>query len=116
MKQKVIVRFAIAGVVVLLTGAMAVSAIDTLLIESKTVDSLGGLIEKYIEFREQMGPIVPPGVMVQDVPGMMAKGDWSFLKENWFFTFDGEVLYAPEKSVLARELKSCPSGFRCARI
>jgi hypothetical protein len=61
--------------------------------------------QKYIHFREQYGPIVPPGAMYEDVSERMADGDWSFLKQNWFFTFDGGVLYVPEKSELAQGMK-----------
>jgi hypothetical protein len=104
MKQKVIVHFAIAGLAILLTGAVAVSTIDKLIIEPLLVDSFGGLTERYIQFREQMGPIVPPGVMYEEALASLSKGDWSFL-ENWFFTFDGETLYVPEDSALAKELQ-----------
>jgi hypothetical protein len=92
-------------VAVLLTGAVAVTTVDKLVIDPLTVDSLGGVVEKYLEFRTQMGPIVPPSVMYQDVAERMAKGDWSFLNENWFFTFDNGVLYVAEKSELAKTLE-----------
>jgi len=90
---------------VLLTGAVAVTTVDKLVIAPLTVDSLGGVVEKYLEFRTQMGPIVPPGVMYQDVAERMAKGDWSFLNENWFFTFADGTLYVSDKSELAKKLK-----------
>ena len=90
---------------VLLTGAVAVSTVDKLLLEPLTVESSGGLVEKYIKFREQWGPIVPPSAMYSDVAEQMSKGDWSFLNKSWFFTFDDGVLYVPEKSALAKELK-----------
>ncbi len=105
MRRKVIIRFAAAGALLLLTGAVAVSTVDKLLLEPLMVESSGGLVEKYIKFREQWGPIVPPGVVFGDVAERMSKGDWSFLKENWYFTFSDGVLYVPEKSALAKELK-----------
>ena len=105
MKRKVIVRFAIAGASLLLTGAVAVGTVDKLLFETPTVGSVGELVEKYIAFREQYGPIAPPSVIYQDVAEQMSKGDWSFLKAGWFFEFKGDVLYVPEKSALAKELK-----------
>jgi hypothetical protein len=89
---------------VLMTGAVAVSAVDKLVIEPRTVSSWGELFEDYKAFRTQMGPIVPPGVLYGDAVEWMSKGDWSFLNENWFFKFDGEVLYVPEESALAKEL------------
>lgn len=93
----------VAGI--LLTGAVAVSTVDKLLLEPLTVESSSELVEKYIKFREQWGPIVPPSAMYSDVAEQMSKGDWSFLKENWFFKFDDGVLYVSEKSALAKELK-----------
>lgn len=90
---------------ILLTGAIAVSTVDKLLLEPLIVESSGGLVEKYIKFREQMGPIVPPSAMYSDVAESMSKGDWSFINKYWFFTFSGEVLFVPEQSALAKELK-----------
>jgi hypothetical protein len=93
----------VAGI--LLTGAVAVSTVDKLLIEPLIVNSISELAGKYIAFREQYGPIAPPSVIYQDVAEQMSKGDWSFLKGGWFFTFEDGVLYVPEKSALAQELK-----------
>jgi len=44
MKRKVIVRFAIAGASLLLTGAVAVGTVDKLLFETPTVGSVGELV------------------------------------------------------------------------
>ena len=93
----------VAGI--LLTGAVAISTVDKLWIDPLKVDSSGGLFERYINFREQWGPIVPPSVMYDDVANRMSKGDWSFLAENWYSKFDDGVLYVPEKSALAKGLK-----------
>jgi hypothetical protein len=105
MNRKVIIRFVVAGISLLLTGAVAVSTVDKLWIEPLTVESVSELAGKYIAFRELYRPLVPPGAMYQDVVERMAQGDWSFLKENWFFTFDDGVLYVPEQSELAKGLK-----------
>ena len=90
---------------VFLTGAVAISTVDKLWIDPLKVDSLNALFERYINFREQWGPIVPPFVMYDDVADRMSKGDWSFLSENWYSKFDDGVLYVPEKSALAKGLK-----------
>lgn len=104
MKRRLLIT-GLCSAAVILTGAVAVTTVDKLLIESKMVDSIGGLTEQYFKFRQQMGPIAPPNVMYADVADRMSKDDWSFLKENWFFKFDDGVLYVPEKSALAKELK-----------
>jgi hypothetical protein len=99
MKNRVL-KAGLYGMVLLLTGAVAVSTVDKLLIEPRTVSSWSDLFHKYLEVREQYGPIVPPSVHCSDAAQRIESGDWSFLKQGWSFTFSGGSLYVDEKSKL----------------
>jgi hypothetical protein len=100
MNRKAILRLATVGIVVLLTGAVAVETVERMVIEPRTVSSWSDLFHRYLEVREQYGPIVPPSVHCSDAAQRIESGDWSFLKQGWSFTFSGGCLYGDEKSKL----------------
>jgi len=63
-----------------------------------------GTIIKYLEYREQYGPIVPPSISYEDAYARIQSGDFSFLAEpsTWQFKFDGGSYYIDETSKLAK--------------
>jgi hypothetical protein len=102
MRRKVIIRFLVAGISLLLLGALAIETADQLYIEPRTVSSWGELFENYLIFRTQMGPIVPPSVMYGDAIASIEKDDWSFLEQNWAFKFSDGTYYIAKNSKLAK--------------
>lgn len=102
MKQKVIIRFAIIGVLLLFLGTAAVETVNYLYIEPRTVSSWGELVDSYLTFRSTMGPIVPPSVSYEEAVGRITSGDFSFLADNWLFRFSDGVYYVAQKSELGK--------------
>ena len=69
--------------------------------EMDLVLSWGQLYNDYLNFRERLGPLVPPNSVPYDEAGSkMAVSDWSFLNQNWLFKFDGGTRYVSSLSTL----------------
>lgn len=101
MKQRVFLRFAAVGFSLLLVGAVAVETVDKLLIEPRTVSSWGELVQDYLVYRQQWGPMAPP-VSYSDALADINSGNWSFLAKDWAFKSTDGTYYVPKASKLAK--------------
>jgi len=99
MKKKILI-FSGCILALFLTGTIAIESVDRLVLDPKIISSWDGLLQKYLDFREVNGPLVPPSVSYSDVYARLKKGDWSFLaeSENWQFKFTGGTYYVAEDS------------------
>ena len=63
--------------------------------------SWGQLYNDYLNFRERLGPLVPPNsVSYDDAGSKMAVNDWTFLNQNWLFKFAGGTRYVSSLSTM----------------
>jgi len=87
-------------VLVLFAGAGWAETVDRLVLDPKIISSWDGLLQKYLDFREVNGPLVPPSVSYSDVYDSIKNDKWSFLTEpkNWQFKFTGGTYYVAEDS------------------
>jgi hypothetical protein len=90
-------RFAIAGVALLLMGAVAVETVDKLVIEPRTVSSWGELVDCYLVARTTLPPLPFADA---DVFTKMKAGDWSFLADHWQYKQTDGSYYVSENSRL----------------
>jgi len=102
MKRKVIMRFAVAGIFLLLLGALTAETVDRLLIEPKLISSWGELEELYVASRDDVPPLPSP-VPYEEVFQKMSAADWSFLSAKyWSFKLGGGTYYVAKDSKLAK--------------
>jgi hypothetical protein len=99
MKRKVIMRFALAGVSLLLLGAAAVETVDQLLIKPRTVSSWGELVDCYLAARTTLPPLP---FAYDDAFTKMETGDWSFLAEHWQYKQTDGAYYVAKDSKMAK--------------
>ncbi|MDD3276797.1 MAG: hypothetical protein PHP93_07105, partial [Kiritimatiellales bacterium] len=99
MNRKVIIRVAVAGVFLLLLSAVAVSTVDKLVIEPRTVSSWSELVDCYLVSRSSIPPLP---FAYDDAFTRMEDGDWSFLADRWQCKQSGGTYYVAEKSKLAK--------------
>jgi hypothetical protein len=85
-------------VAALLTGAVAVSTVDKLLIEPRTVSSWGELVDCYLLSRTSLPPLP---FMYDEALTKMQTDDWSFLADHWQYKQGDGVYYVAENSKLA---------------
>jgi YD repeat-containing protein len=102
MKKKVITHFSIAGAALLLTGAVAVSTVDKLVIEPKVISSWPDL---YSAFNARPSSPPLPDMAPEMIYKMIQAGDWSFMTNNWFRTESGGTFYVSKDSKELQKLK-----------
>lgn len=98
MKKKLLM-IAWCSVSVLLFGAVAVSTVDKLVIEPRTISSWGELVDSYLFSRISLPPLP---FAYADALARMKIGDWSFLADRWQCKQSGGTYYVAEKSKLAK--------------
>jgi len=99
-KWLLITGWCVAGV--LLTGAVAVTTVDQLYIEPRTVSSWGELEELYVASRDDVPPLPSP-VPYEEVIQKMSAADWSFLSaQYWSFKSSDGTYYVANDSQLAK--------------
>ncbi|MEI7851335.1 MAG: right-handed parallel beta-helix repeat-containing protein [Kiritimatiellales bacterium] len=90
---------AVLFVVVLFTGAVAVTTADRLYIEPRTVSSWGDLYDCYLSARTSLPPLP---FACYDVAAQIKAGDWSFLADHWQYTQTDGSYYIAKDSKLAK--------------
>lgn len=86
---------------VLLTGAVAVTTVDQLYIEPRTVSSWGELVDCYLAARTSLPPLPSP-VPYEEVFQKMSAADWSFLADCWQYKQADGTYYVAGDSQLAK--------------
>jgi hypothetical protein len=97
--KKKLLMIAWCSVSVLLFGAVAVSTVDKLVIEPRTISSWGELVDSYLVSRISLPPLP---FAYADALARMKIGDWSFLADRWQCKQSGGTYYVAEKSKLAK--------------
>ncbi|MBI9019939.1 MAG: hypothetical protein JEZ10_01620 [Verrucomicrobia bacterium] len=104
MKRKLLVGVFVAGIAVFLLGAVAIEAVDQLMIQPRIISSWGELVDAYYSAREDVPPLPLP-LGAEEVAASMEKDDWSFLADNWQWHHSGGTYYVADSSKLAQTLK-----------
>jgi hypothetical protein len=103
-KRQVIAIVAGIGILLFLTGAVAVEVVSQFYIEPRTVSSVGEIYEHYLGARESLPPL-PMTKSPLELIADMESGDYSFLNDQWYINQSGSALYVAEGSTLAKTLK-----------
>lgn len=102
MKQKVIVRLAVSGVLLLLLGALTAETVNQLYIEPYIISSWSDLYSAY-NAKSSTPPL--PDMAPETIYKMIQSGDWSFMTNNWFRTESGGIFYVAGDSKELGNLK-----------